>query len=78
MKSALIIGGIYVGVYALAYGASYGVYALADKASEKIREAKIKKHQKEEEERDLQRKAEANGWTIVECQYDIEETIEAV
>lgn len=45
------------------------------KKSEKL---KIKKHQKEEEERDLQRKAEANGWTIVECQYDIEETIEAV
>lgn len=78
MKGALIVGGIYVGVYAAAYGIAYGVEVLAEKASDKIREAKIKKHQKEEEERDLQKKAEANGWTIVECQYDIEETIEAV
>ena len=65
---------IYVGVYA----AVCGVYAGAELAHDKIVKLNRKRKLKKEEQKDLQKKAEANGWTIVECYYDIEETIEAV
>lgn len=68
MKSMLIIFGVYAGMYAAVLGVGCGMTYIVDKTSEKITKAIHKK----EENRDLSKKAEANGWNIVECEYTIE------
>lgn len=68
IKGTLIIAGIYCAVYGCAFGAE----VLALKAAEKIGDVNRKRKLKKEEKRDLSKKAEANGWNIVECEYTIE------
>lgn len=59
---------IYLGVY----GATYICVTATGFISRKVRECKLKRKLKKEEVIDLKKKAEANGWQIVECEYTIE------
>ena len=59
---------IYLGVYGVMYG---GILATG-LIGRKVRECKLKRKLKKEEVVDLSKKAEANGWQIVECEYTIE------
>lgn len=54
--------------YAIVYGI-YGAIVITNTIAIKV---KLKRQLKKEEKRDLRKKAEANGWTIVECEYTIE------
>ena len=63
-KATLIMYAAYIGLY-------MGYFA--------YNKRKVKKLRKKMEKENLKRKAEANGWTIVECDYVItSRTIEAI
>lgn len=68
IKGALII----CGVCCAAYGCTIGAEVMAAKAAEKLIETTRKRKLNRKEKEDLRKKAEANGWTIVECEYTIE------
>lgn len=56
----------------LGYAIVYMIYGGVVIGYALVRSAKLKRQLKKEEKRDLRRKAEANGWNIVECEYTIE------
>lgn len=56
----------------LGYAIVYTIYGCAVIGYALVKSAKLKRRLKKEENRDLSKKAEANGWNIVECEYTIE------